>query len=544
MRTVTSRLGRRYQVEAHPFNDKGGQGLLYRCVDQDGVGRVYKEYKTPVSASSEVHRLHGLAVLGRDIVHRAENGRGVPGRGELATTAESSINWPIDVIHGRNGGVVGVVLPFIPPSFMFTDSNRRLSARTLAFLYLARAEPPPPAAQVRVGVLLRVCDIFKELEDLRLTHGDLSADNLVWREHDTHAYLIDCDGLTPWSAPPAHGVTTQEWTDPRCVAGKIPAHDRFSDRYALALVLYRGLFLNPGGPRWDRGHENGRWIKPAQFPGRLDPELRRMFSRALDDPFATTTRPGAADWHRALHRAFLTGGRPPSYRADALRVLDDYALPRRQEVQRKQAAQRPGATPATGLTVQAPRVQPQPRPQPRVNVRPQVTPPAQQGWSPGPPLQRRPAPAPVPARRRNRTWGIVAAAVAVLAVGGTSAYVFTHDSAAPTTGVPLRAGERCPAPVAARIPDGTGATLLHAYTTEAHRISLCQTVSGKIYYDGSWLHPDTAQKRSEEITVPAERTADGYRARNGSYQYIIRGRYVFVVPPEGGTTKYLLTETS
>ncbi|MFJ9892764.1 hypothetical protein ACIQPR_05465 [Streptomyces sp. NPDC091280] len=528
MRAITSRLGRRYQVESQPFNKDGGQGLLYRCTDQDGVKRVYKEYKAPVSSSSEVHRLHELALLGLEAVRRAENGRGSGARGGLATTAESSINWPIDVIHGRNGDVAGVVLPLIPPSFMFTDPAGRSAARTLDFLYLARAEPPPPAAWVRLGVLLRVCDIFKELEDLKLTHGDLSAKNLVWREQDTHAYLIDCDGLTSWSTPATHGVATQEWTDPRRMADTIPAHDRFSDRFALALVLYRGLFLNPGGPRWPEGHRKGRWIKPSGFPARLDPTLRQLFSRALDDPFATNTRPSAAEWHGALHRAFLTTGRTPSYRDDALRVLDDYAAQHRRGVQHQRATSGPRQTPANhGLPLQTPRPHPQPH----------ITPPAQ----PVPPATRRPQP-PARPRRSGATPWVAGVLVTALALIGGGVYWFKNNHTDPSTALPLRAGPPCPTTVAARIPDGSGATLLHTYTTEWNLIRLCETTSGKIYYDGSWLHPDARHKKSEEITIPAETTTDGYQARNHGYLYVIKDGSVIIHQPKGGTKKYRLTE--
>ncbi|MEU9349082.1 hypothetical protein AB0D74_48580 [Streptomyces sp. NPDC048278] len=545
MTTVTSRLGRKYQVEALPFNEDGGQGLLYHCTGEDRVPRVYKKYKAPVSASSEIDRLHRLAILGREAVHRAENGTGSAVPGGLATTAESSINWPIDVIHGRNGDITGVVLPLIPQSFMFTRAEGGSGARTLDFLYLARAEPPPPEARVRLGVLLRVCDIFKELEGRRLTHGDLSAKNLVWRKQDTHAYLIDCDGLTSWNHPPTHGVATQEWTDPRRIAGLIPAHDRFSDRFALALVLYRGLFLNPGGPRWQGTHEQGRWTKPSGFPDRLDPLLRKMFSRALDDPYATATRPSAADWHQAVHAAFLTAGRTPSYRDDALYALDEYADQHRQAVQQPRTVPRQAQVTTNGSPVQTPRTHPQPRPQPQPQPQPRVntTRPRQVAPPPTTAVPRaRTQPRPAPARRRRTTAWVAFSATAVALAGAGTYYWYTRDSAAPATVVPLRAGASCPGSVAARIPGGDGATVLHAYTTEFHRIVLCRTTGGRIYYDGTWLHPDAKHKKSDEITIPAERTADGYRARNLGFLYVIKNGWVTVDPPKGAPKKYRLSE--
>jgi hypothetical protein len=96
--------------------------------------------------------------------------------------------------------------------------------------------------------------------------------------------------------------------------------------------------------------------------------------------------------------------------------------------------------------------------------------------------------------------------------------------------------------VADRIPDGTGATLLHAYTTESSLIRLCKTTSGQIYYDGTWLHPDATHKASEAVTVPAEATTDGYQAANQGYLYVIEGEWVIVHQPTGPTKKYRLTE--
>ncbi|MGW0331104.1 hypothetical protein ACWD0J_04350 [Streptomyces sp. NPDC003011] len=80
MRVVSNRLGRTYKVEARPLNDDGGQAVLYRCEGQDGRRRVYKEYRTPVSASPDIDRLHRLALIGDEVVRRAE-GRDGTGRG-------------------------------------------------------------------------------------------------------------------------------------------------------------------------------------------------------------------------------------------------------------------------------------------------------------------------------------------------------------------------------------------------------------------------------------------------------------------------------
>ncbi|MGW1981634.1 hypothetical protein ACWCPJ_04120 [Streptomyces collinus] len=547
-RKVAGRSGRWYDVQTDPLNKDGGQAVLYRCADSAGRPYAYKQYLTPLPAGPEVGRLHALALNGQDTLRRAERSGGAGG---LATTAESSINWPLDVIHGARGSVAGVILPLIPDSFMFRRPDGGLRPRTLDFLCLARSVPPPPPAQVRLGVLIRTCDVFAELEQRRLSHGDLSWKNLVWRERDTHAYLIDCDGLTPWEPAPRQGVATAEWTDPRRLSGRIPAHDRYSDRFALALALYRGLFLNPGGPRWI-GTPGTDWAQAKGFPGDLDRDLLQLFKRALDHPHATTERPTATEWRDALEEVFLERGR--GYRGGPIRSLERYAEHRRNEVPR----------PTGGVPAARPQPQPPPQPRPgppvpvRQPVRRQPVPPPPVPTPPRVPNRRRPAspPAPPPRVRRRRGravgWGLTAIG---LLVAGTAAGAVFHLFPVPgldgtrTDSTRLAPGglTPCPKHVAARIPHGSGAVLLHDYTTSLHHIVLCRTGAGKIYYDGSWLHPGRSHGKhhgKQEMTISAKATAQGYSARSGEIRYVIRDGWVIVEQPHAKKDRYRLHEGS
>ncbi|MFF7236416.1 hypothetical protein [Streptomyces collinus] len=548
-RKVSGRSGRPYDVQPAPLNKDGGQAVLYRCTDPAGQPYAYKEYRTPLPDGPEVNRLHRLVLDGQQTLQRAGRGGGTGG---LATTAESSINWPLDVIHGARGTITGVILPLIPDSFMYRRSDGSLRPRTLDFLCLARSVPPPPPAQVRLGVLIRTCDIFAELEQRGLSHGDLSWKNLVWREKDTHAYLIDCDGLTPWEPAPAHGVATAEWTDPRRSSGRIPAHDRYSDRFALALALYRGLFLNPGGPRWTGNGPGATWVRATGFPKDLDGDLRRLFERAFRDPHATTERPTATEWRAALEEVFLERGRHPGYRGGPIRSLERYAEHHRAEVRRLAGGGAPAARPH-------PQPSPRPRPGPHVPASPPVqrrpTRPPPAPTLPGP----RPAPSPPPARpapvrrRRGRAAGWGLTAVGLLVAGAAAGAVF-HLFPVPgldgtrTDSTRLAPGgvTPCPKHVAARIPHGSGAVLLHDYTTPLHHIVLCRTGAGRIYYDGSWLHPGKgrgARHGAQEMTIPAKATAHGYSARSGDYRYVIRDGWVTVGKPHAKSSKYPLHET-
>lgn len=310
MTVITGRSGSRYLVSADELN-RGGRAVLYRCAEISGTAtRVYKSFKKPLADPEAIRQLTRVYRRGRPAVLRAEAAGGV------ARTPLDSINWPVDLV-GVTGSdqVAGVVLPLIPDQFLLPGGK----PRTLDFLTLPRAAPPE--ARVRVGVLIRICEIFGYLESVELLHGDFSAKNLVWCPDPPHAYLIDCDGLHSWDPPPTGGVATDQWTDPRFATGRIMGQDQYSDRFALALALYRGLFLNPAGrPYLKPGTD--KWQKAEAFPAALDAGLRALFSQALDKPFREAARPSPAMWRTALFRAFIKGS---NFHVDALKMIDVFA---------------------------------------------------------------------------------------------------------------------------------------------------------------------------------------------------------------------------
>ncbi|MGW1491908.1 hypothetical protein [Streptomyces sp. NPDC002402] len=516
MRHVMGGSGRQYAVEDTELNS-GGQAKLYRCRDDKGLVRVYKEYLKPLHDSADIAQLSRLQRMGHDIVARAEAQR------SLAGTASSSVNWPIDLVRSGHE-VKGVVLPLIPGEFM-RDGK---SPRTLDFLSLARANPPQ--ASVRVGVLIRVCDIFAYLESEQLVHGDVSAKNVVWRPSPSHAYLIDSDGMRSFSPAPTSGVCTPGWEDPRLQAGKIKAHDRYSDRYALALAMYKGLFLNPGAPCYD----NGTWTGASGFPRRLDPRLRDLFTRALSKPLATDGRPTAAQWRQTLTSVFLDG--TGNFQRPPLDVLDAYAKQHRDAHTQKFRAGAAGRgtanpTPAPAPVVAAAPAARRPAPAPQTPARQLIAAPVR-----ATPIRATPVRA---ASNSTSPWWAVML-ILVLAAGGGVAYKSLNEQQNQEQG-DLRsdtAAPPCPAEIAADIPDGAGAVLLHHYVTNWHDITLCRTAGDTVYYHGALLKsPDAGT-----ITIPATETSTGYRAPKGDYLYEIDGSQVLVTLPSGKTKTYRLTE--
>ncbi|AHH17020.1 putative kinase protein [Nocardia nova SH22a] len=311
--TVIGEFGGAYQVEDTPLNTSGGQSVLFRCRDRDDEERVYKRYNEPLTAPEAVTRLREVVERGRRVAASAE---------KLLPLSKPAtfVNWPIDLVESGEH-VVGVVLPWIPPQFLRDDGRPR------TFDYLCLASADPPKSVFRVRVLRHLCRILQAVDDAGLVHGDISAKNIVWSEGRPHAYLIDCDGMRPADATDVRGVGTEGWRDPRWVAGRISAHDGFSDRFGLAVALYRGLFLNPGAPVLVRGD----WHPPTGIPAGLAPRLRALFDRAFAEPFTTEDRPSPAEWGRALTAVHFTriGG---FRRRRPLAVLERHAGQYRDEI--------------------------------------------------------------------------------------------------------------------------------------------------------------------------------------------------------------------
>lgn len=278
----------RYTAQDNPFTT-GGQAQLFAVRDED---LVFKRYKQPLTSKDQVGHVERLVGVGRRILLTDATPHG--------RLPVSSINWPLDLVPAPHGGASGVVVPRIPQAF-FREPGR---ARTLDFLIMARADPP--AARHRVPVLLRLAEILRRLDQDELVHGDLSAKNIVWcLDPEPGAYLIDCDGLHRRGTGSPHPAATPGWTDPRLADSHIQEHDHLSDRYALALAMYRGLLLNPG----HLGKRNGRWQTPSNVPPQLDPTIGHLLNHGLS-PLNGQARPSPSQWVDGLLATYVTSGRP------------------------------------------------------------------------------------------------------------------------------------------------------------------------------------------------------------------------------------------
>lgn len=275
MVVVAGLSGESYNVDAEPFYAAGSRSVQYLCRDPRGQQRLYKLYRTPVGSPEAIEWARQAMVLGRDSVLTAEAG------GSTGAGAAEAIGWPLDLIL-HEGLLIGAILPLIPLDFLQPDGR----PRTFDLLWGAA----PQAAYFRVGLMIRLCDIVRVLDERGLVHGDLSPKNVLWHGTAPLAYVINTAGIAAAEAVP----------------------DRFKDRYDLASLLWRGLF--PGA-----GPQPGSVI-----PAELDARVSALFDRAFNPVFTADARPSPYEWAEALRAAFLTPD-GATYLPEALAVLDRHA---------------------------------------------------------------------------------------------------------------------------------------------------------------------------------------------------------------------------
>ncbi|GAB2562123.1 hypothetical protein [Nocardia heshunensis] len=300
---VSGSSGDVYDVAGAAVSVGYGRAWLHECRDQGGRERLYRAYTLPLTDPEEHDRVAKVAATGRGIVLGAE---------ARADGSPVTISWPIDAVW-QDGALAGVILPAVPGEFLRSDRT----PTTLDQLY---ASDQPIDAEYRVAVAIRFCELFEALERNDLVHGDIAPHNLLWS--GSGAYLLGGEGLRSAHALPVPQPIAEGWRDPRVLFDGIPGHDRCSDRFGVALLVYRGLLLDPELP----AIREGRWCKPTQLPPGLDPRLRALFDRAFEDPSATEQRPAAGEWRAVLLAVF----REPdgiSPRRDALSALGVRAQP-------------------------------------------------------------------------------------------------------------------------------------------------------------------------------------------------------------------------
>jgi hypothetical protein len=161
-----------------------------------------------------------------------------------------------------------------------------------------------------------------------LCHSDLSERNIVVDPSNGLTTLLDCDSLVVPGELPAEVLGTPEYMAPELHCGRVREPSVFTDRHALAVILYRWLLYkhpligpkhhdaDPQKDEWYALGERALYIEhPTDTSNRppglklgadsLSPRVRELFQKAFVDGLQMPTlRPSAEAWENALIELF------------------------------------------------------------------------------------------------------------------------------------------------------------------------------------------------------------------------------------------------
>ncbi len=153
-------------------------------------------------------------------------------------------SWPAARVTSASSEVYGVVLPEAPSPY-WVDlqlDTTHVKHKPLEIDWLATAPEkcrrrgiPVPGFTDRVQICTDFVAVAELLERHDLVYGDWSYANAFWSPKKRTGYIIDIDGCAFGSRAT---LGTQNWDDPLAIGKR---HDRFSDRYGVALLLARCL---------------------------------------------------------------------------------------------------------------------------------------------------------------------------------------------------------------------------------------------------------------------------------------------------------------
>jgi hypothetical protein len=280
-----------------------GRSTLYAI---EGDELLYKRYPTVLAGARE--RVDRLVRTGREVTESADPNHAAHG-----------VNWPHDY-QARGSDVDGIILKRAPARFMEVDPDLIGGEQPRRAAVLGMRRPDSPPAEIRLRVLLHLARSLSLLRSVGLTHGDLTANNVLCSLEPPGALVIDCDSLHYDREPGLPAFYTPGWSDPRLHEEKIAAHDIDSDAYAYSLMVWRLALRRLYAHPW----RNDGSLDIDMFPERV----RALFEQTFPEPLETAWRPAPKRWANELNAAFFPGGRPNHA---ALEALDEAPAARRFE---------------------------------------------------------------------------------------------------------------------------------------------------------------------------------------------------------------------
>lgn len=237
----------------------GGQGTVYR-VSCEGKEYALKWY-------------HPGALNGKDtqFYQNLENNiaKGAPTKAFL---------WPINITE-RHQGTFGYIMPIRPDGYeeltsFFVGSKKKRQVRFKSFRAIADAA-------------IQIIDAFRELHNNGYSYQDINNGNFFINPLNGDVLICDNDNVSPYGTN--LGIMgKQRWMAPEVVTGEKDP-DKLSDRFSLAVVLFRLLFIN---------HPlEGRYSTPPCMTKELEKKFYGSEPIFIYDPDDSKNRPIAGTDH-------------------------------------------------------------------------------------------------------------------------------------------------------------------------------------------------------------------------------------------------------
>jgi hypothetical protein len=242
----------RRQLRLGPLLAEGGEGRVYELVDRPD--QVFKAFRRPQPQAGLVDLVTWASSL-------------APAGG---ARVRASTSWPLGVVvegavvdGPAAGGVegkrdaqtaAGLLLPRAPRRFSLRHRDGRTHLASLSYLTADPARRsaaygislPDAMSPDRLGLVYALARLLEAFESAspRVSHGDLSAKNVLWSlARGPEVFVLDCDNGERWVAgrplgpPERRRAMTPNWDDPAVTGGTNPGAE--ADRYSLALIFLR-----------------------------------------------------------------------------------------------------------------------------------------------------------------------------------------------------------------------------------------------------------------------------------------------------------------